>query len=56
MKRIVALLTAALAVTGCGTLTGPEDADEAAQAARAKRSLEAAADPHAAPSLRLSAN
>ena len=42
MKALITLLTAALALTGCSSLTGPEDQDEAAQAAKAKQRLEAA--------------
>ena len=35
MKSLITLLAAALALSGCSSLTGPEDRDEAAQAAKA---------------------
>lgn len=55
MKSLITLLTAALALSGCSSLTGPEDRDETAQAAKAKRSLEAATTVPG-PSMKLSAN
>lgn len=54
MKALITLLTAALALTGCNSATGPDDQDEAAQAAKAKRSLEAATV--AGPSTKLAGN
>lgn len=42
MKGIVSLFAAALAVTGCSSLTGPSDRDAAARDALAKRQLEVA--------------
>jgi PBP1b-binding outer membrane lipoprotein LpoB len=55
MKALITLLTAALAVSGCSSLTGPEDQDDAAQAAKAKQRLEAAS-PEIKPSTRLVGN
>jgi PBP1b-binding outer membrane lipoprotein LpoB len=52
MKAIVTLLAAALTVTGCSNLTGPDDA--AARAA-AKRKLEVASKVPE-PSMKLAAN
>jgi PBP1b-binding outer membrane lipoprotein LpoB len=52
-KRVVALLAAAVAMSGCANLVGPQD-DEA-QALQAKKSLEAASQANA-PSFRLAAN
>jgi hypothetical protein len=53
MKAIVTLLAAALTVTGCSNLTGPDDA--AARAAAARRKLEVASKVPE-PSMKLSAN
>ena len=54
-KTMVALITAALALTGCGNLTGPDERDAAANAAKAKQALEAGSQA-AAISARLSSN
>ncbi len=55
MKAIAALLTATLALTGCSTVTGPDEQNAELQAAAAKRSLEAASKV-TAPSMKLAAN
>ena len=57
MKALVTLLAATLALAGCTSVTGPDDstADRDAQAAAAKRSLEAASK-DAGPSMKLAAN
>ncbi|MBK6488493.1 MAG: hypothetical protein IPF98_16940 [Gemmatimonadetes bacterium] len=55
MKGIFTLVVAALAVTGCSSLTGPSDADAAARAALAKHKLEVASKV-SAPSKKLAAN
>ncbi|MGE0442145.1 MAG: hypothetical protein AB7L66_15070 [Gemmatimonadales bacterium] len=55
MKKLFALVAAAAALSGCGSPMGPQDQDEAAQAARARKNLEAAA-PTDGPSLKLAAN
>lgn len=55
MKKLIALVTTALALTGCGSsLTGPEE-NEAAEAAKARQSLEAAT-PQGGLSTKLAAN
>ncbi len=56
MKKLIALVTAAVALTGCGSsLTGPQERDEAAEAARARQNLEAAT-PQGGLSTKLAAN
>lgn len=56
MKALIAVVTAVLALSGCGSsLTGPDERDEAAETARARQNLEAAT-PQSGPSLKLSAN
>jgi uncharacterized protein YceK len=57
MKALVTLLTATLALAGCTSVTGPDDTagERQAQAAAAKRSLEAASK-DAGPSMKLAAN
>ena len=56
MKPLVTLLVATVALTGCASVTAPDDNDANARAAAAaKRSLEAASK-DAGPSMKLAAN
>lgn len=54
MKKLIAVLATAIALSGCNSLTGPDDQEESAQAAKAKRNLEAATV--TGPSTRLAGN
>jgi PBP1b-binding outer membrane lipoprotein LpoB len=42
MKAVFAVFAAALTLTGCSSLTGPDDQEAARRAAVARRSLESA--------------
>ena len=55
MKTLVKLVTAALALSACSSVTGPDERDAAARAARAKVDLESASKV-SAPSAKLAAN
>ena len=56
MKKLVALLTATLALSACGNLSGPSTPDEAAQAAKAKKLLETNAGTNTGLAGRISSN
>ncbi len=55
MKTLIRVVTAALALSACSNVTGPEEHEVAARAARAKADLESASKV-STPSLKLAAN
>lgn len=56
MRRIISLISAALALAACSNPTGPGDSDRSADVAKAKAALGAVAKGGTQPSGRLSAN
>lgn len=54
MKAFAALLTSALALSACSSITGPDARDDAERAAQARRNLEAVSN--TGPSMRLATN